>query len=239
MAEEIRTYFKIVGPDGYYLTDYIGNDLEFETEEEAEEYVLDVFDGDFDSYTIEEYSNTDKVTSERWSQEPEEESLKEAKLDDGEYIDSLAVEGKWTCVYTSGDNREIPFEEEDYLVSTFDTEEEATAFAEEKIKETSDVYGHNFVSVFDPEGDEILTLNSYDDNFRAPLTERISCDEMKKFEEHPFFKDFNVQIINKFIEIYLDFIGRKEDTATPEEVYDFMSEEGLGLFALDNMNNLL
>ena len=101
-------------------------------------------------------------------------SLKESRKDyseiqtlsAGEYPSDLAVEGKWTCVYTTGDDREIPFAEDtECLVSTFDSEKEVREFAKEKIKEISDVYGHNYVIICDPDCEEVATFHGGADEF--------------------------------------------------------------------------
>ena len=66
----IRTYFKVTGPDGYYVTDGIGNDLEFDTKDEAEDYIGETAytnDEDPSKYDVEEFSNVDIVKTERWS----------------------------------------------------------------------------------------------------------------------------------------------------------------------------
>ena len=73
------------------------------------------------------------------------------------------AKGKWACIYTTGELRDLyDFEEETdtYELETFDTEKEVYDFAKAKITETSDVYGHNYVTIYDPEGDKVLTAYS-------------------------------------------------------------------------------
>lgn len=78
------------------------------------------------------------------------------RLKKGEYINDLAVNGKWTCVYTSGEDREIPFPKNPkYFIEIFNSEQEAKEFAKAKIKITADVYGYNFVNIFNPDCEEV------------------------------------------------------------------------------------
>ena len=67
MPEEIKTYWKITGPDGYYLTDGYGDDLIFDSKKDAEDYI--VGNGwKLEDYEIEEFSNVDRVKAERFGQ---------------------------------------------------------------------------------------------------------------------------------------------------------------------------
>ena len=73
------------------------------------------------------------------------------------------AEGKWACIYTTGELRDLyDFAEktDTYELETFKTKKEAYEFAKAKLKEISDVYGHNCVTICDPEGDEVLTAYS-------------------------------------------------------------------------------
>ena len=78
--------------------------------------------------------------------------------------------------------------------------------------------------------------------FEESLSAVLSPENIAEFRKHEFFKDFTESTVRKFISLYLEFIGeagRKSDyKPTVEEVYNFITEEGLGLFALDNFNAL-
>lgn len=82
----------------------------------------------------------------------------------------------------------------------------------------------------------------YDDElvvYEECLKEALSQDKLSEFRKDEFFKDFNDTTIRKFINSYLDFIDSKDHNAvTVDEVKQFMTEEGLGLFALDNYEAL-
>ena len=159
LRQSFERYYKAYHDDGLYTTN---------------QNIIDYAHKIDQKLGLEPIENYGKIDNKDMGDDPFDESLTESKLDEGEYIDSLAIEGKWSCVYTDGNNREIPFEEDDYLVKTFDTKEEAEEFAHKTIKETADVYGHNFVSVFNPDQEEILTLNSEEEKF---LTEASSAEK--------------------------------------------------------------
>jgi hypothetical protein len=74
--------------------------------------------------------------------------------------------------------------------------------------------------------------------FEESLFEALTAEKLSQFREHEFFKDFNDSSIRKFISLYLDFNAGNDVDPTPEDVYNFMTEEGLGLFALDNIEAL-
>jgi predicted RNA-binding Zn-ribbon protein involved in translation (DUF1610 family) len=74
--------------------------------------------------------------------------------------------------------------------------------------------------------------------FEESLLEALSAEKLAEFKAKDFFKDFTDNAIRKFISIYLDFNGGSDKVVTPEEVESFMTEEGLGLFALDNLEAL-
>lgn len=72
------------------------------------------------------------------------------------------AEGKWCCIYTTGELRDLyDFRKADtYELKTFKTKEEAIEFAKVKIDEISDVYGHNYIEIYDPEGEKIISAFS-------------------------------------------------------------------------------
>ncbi len=91
----------------------------------------------------------------------------ESKLDDGEYLDSLAVEGKWTCVFSQGAS--VGEEDLDWKAETFDSEADAKEFAKKKIKEIADDYGYNSVTIFDPECEEVETFTKEIEEAEEPI----------------------------------------------------------------------
>ena len=83
------------------------------------------------------------------------------------------AEGKWACIYTTGELRDLyDFAEQTdtYELKTFNTRKEAYEFAKWKLEEISDVYGHNCVTICDPEGDEELyAYSEYDKELLSVL----------------------------------------------------------------------
>lgn len=83
------------------------------------------------------------------------------------------AEGKWACIYTTGELRDLyDFEEETdtYELETFKTKKEAYEFAKWKLEEISDVYGHNRVAIYNPEGEEELyAYSEYDEELLSVL----------------------------------------------------------------------
>lgn len=78
--------------------------------------------------------------------------------------------------------------------------------------------------------EETVTLES--------LSEALHI-EIEKFKDHPFFKKFSDDAIKTFCRIYSDFMGDEDiEDITPDALYTFMGEEGIGLFALDNFDDL-
>ena len=78
-------------------------------------------------------------------------------------VEKVEKKGKWACIYTTGELRDLydfARRTDTYELKTFETRKEAYEFAKVKLEEISDVYGHNHVTICDPEGDEVLTAYS-------------------------------------------------------------------------------
>lgn len=94
------------------------------------------------------------------------ESLDNDEIEDaGDYIEKdcgletkaiseYAVEGKFTVICGEGDVGEA----RNISIVLFNSEDKAMKFAKHEIEEISDVYGYNFVAVYDKDCEEIETL---------------------------------------------------------------------------------
>ena len=78
-------------------------------------------------------------------------------------IEKVEKKGKWACIYTTGELRDLydfARRTDVYELKTFETKNEAIEFAKVKIDEISDVYGHNTIVICNPEGEEVISAFS-------------------------------------------------------------------------------
>lgn len=206
-----------------------------ETSDEIDAEINDIVNSETDETKIDDHADENK--DEDMVVESKEKKLKEAiSEEDIDNIESLSedvakVLDEAGIIY--GDIVEYP---ENLKCNIVGVDEEEWSEAKEALENELEVK----VIIPEPDHDE------FDDEIevfakKVPnvFLEALTSDTIAKFKEHPFFKDFKESPIRKFIAIYLDFNNdANEKNITPEAVYEFMSEEGLGLFALDNFDAL-
>lgn len=219
-----------------------GKDSNLENSDEIDAEINDIVNADNDETNIDDHAdNTEaedivvesKEKTLKKSKENLDEAVSEEDIDNVEHLseDVAKVLDEAGIIY--GDIVEYP---ENLKCNIVGVDEEEWSEAKEALEHELEVK----VVIPNPNHDEFDDeIEVFAKKANDVFLEALSSDTIAKFKEHPFFKDFKESPIRKFIAIYLDFNNdADEKEVTPEAVYEFMSEEGLGLFALDNFDAL-